>query len=57
MAAYETTDFRRALADSSDILYIKHMPERLKIYYSHWEAGAFDTDVPCLTDDLLLFAF
>lgn len=44
MAAYETTNLCRALADSPDILDIKPMPELLKTYYGRWEAGAVDTN-------------
>lgn len=44
MAAYETTNLRRALADSPDILDIKPMPELLKTYYGRWEARAMDTN-------------
>lgn len=44
MAAYETTNLCRALADSPNILDIKPMPELLKIYYGRWEAGAVDTN-------------
>ncbi|KAF9884738.1 hypothetical protein FE257_001300 [Aspergillus nanangensis] len=38
-ATYSTENLRRALADKPEVLYLKPIPELLKVYYLHWSGN------------------
>ncbi|KAJ5887882.1 type I iterative PKS [Penicillium taxi] len=42
MSTYETTNLRKALADSPETSNFKSMPDLLKTYYNHWKITAVE---------------
>ncbi|KAF3389382.1 Compactin diketide synthase mokB [Penicillium rolfsii] len=45
MSTYETTNLRKALASSPEILNDKSMPDLLRTYYDHWKIAAIEANV------------
>jgi thioester reductase-like protein len=45
MSTYETTNLRKALAKSPEILNVKSVPDLLRTYYDHWKVAAVEANV------------